>query len=100
MMVLCTNTRVTNFGWTPIPIRAGARSNVNTTEESEPPGVWNSLNPAPPQDAPTIWFDPGTPTAFPASAVLPIDAIHDAFAEFCRTGRRPACLQWQGARWF
>ncbi|MFI0468399.1 Imm1 family immunity protein [Saccharopolyspora sp. 5N102] len=77
----------------------GALNYVNTAEESEPPGVWNSLNPAPSQDAPTIWFDPGTPTAFPASAVLPIAHVRDAVSEFCLTAKRPHCVQWQPGHW-
>ncbi|MCI2418825.1 Imm1 family immunity protein [Saccharopolyspora sp. K220] len=78
----------------------GALNYVDTAGRPDAPGVWNSLNPEPPRFAPTIWFDPGTPTAFPESAVLPIERVRAALTEFCRTGKRPTCIQWQDGRWF
>ncbi|MFI0468400.1 Imm1 family immunity protein [Saccharopolyspora sp. 5N102] len=73
---------------------------INFVAEGEGGGAWDTHNPEPPADVPTVWFDATTPTPFERSAVLPIDSIRDAVVEFCRTGRRPVCLQWQGARWF
>ncbi|WP_317891428.1 Imm1 family immunity protein [Saccharopolyspora pogona] len=75
---------------------------INFVREGEGGGAWDTHNPEPPADVPTVWFDATTPTPTPfeRSAVLPIDAIDKAVAEFCRTGRRPICVQWQQGRWF
>ncbi|MGP4015099.1 Imm1 family immunity protein [Saccharopolyspora sp. 5N708] len=73
---------------------------INFVQEGDGGGVWDTHNPEPLVNVPTVWFDATTPTPFECSAVLPIEAIHQALVEFCRTGKRPRCVQWQDGRWF
>ncbi|QIZ36588.1 Imm1 family immunity protein [Saccharopolyspora sp. ASAGF58] len=37
---------------------------------------------------------------FPASASLPLERVREAIAEYCRTGARPTCVQWQPGEWY
>ncbi|SFS96037.1 Imm1 family immunity protein [Saccharopolyspora flava] len=78
----------------------GALNFVNEVKTDDTHGTWDSWNSKPPVHTPNIWFDPGTPTAFPTSAALPIALVRQAMSEFCRTGVRPECVRWQPARWY
>ncbi len=55
----------------------------------------DSYNPDAREDTPALLFDPEGDLWFPASASLPLDQVRQAVAEYCRTGRRPQCIQWQ-----
>ncbi|MGP4020282.1 Imm1 family immunity protein [Saccharopolyspora sp. 5N708] len=61
---------------------------------------WNvdlsdSYNPAGPADAPALFFDPAGGLLFPKSAALPLGQVRAAVVEFCRTGARSECIEWQ-----
>ncbi|WP_397544977.1 Imm1 family immunity protein [Saccharopolyspora pogona] len=35
-----------------------------------------------------------------ASASLRLEQVREAIAEYCRTGVRPTCVQWQPGKWY
>ncbi|MBB5156413.1 Imm1 family immunity protein [Saccharopolyspora phatthalungensis] len=37
---------------------------------------------------------------FPRSASLPLEKVREAVTEYCRTGARPTCVQWQPGEWY
>ncbi|WP_229679738.1 Imm1 family immunity protein [Saccharopolyspora thermophila] len=37
---------------------------------------------------------------FPRLASLPLDQVREAVAQYCRTGLRPTCVQWQLGEWY
>ncbi|GAA3988964.1 hypothetical protein GCM10022247_04330 [Allokutzneria multivorans] len=61
--------------------------------------VRQSLNPAPPADAPRIICDAESEIFFPASAVISHAAAKEAAMEYCRTGALPTNLIWQPCYW-
>ncbi|RCW40432.1 immunity protein Imm1 of predicted polymorphic toxin system [Halopolyspora algeriensis] len=74
---------------------------LNYTEETEEGELlsWHTYTPRPPDGAPVLRFDAGSPLAFPRDAVLPLPELRAALSEFTRTGLRPESVQWQRARW-
>jgi hypothetical protein len=60
---------------------------------------WDSLNPEHPHDAPELPFG-RSPLKFPRNAALPLDIVRSAVREYCRWAERPACAEWQHARYF
>lgn len=60
----------------------------------------DSYNPHATEDTPALLFDPEGQLFFPASASLPLDRAREAIAEYCRTGQRPTCVQWQPGQWY
>lgn len=66
-------------------------------DDSTPPGTdwaWIALNPDPMPDAPSIFYDLPTPVIFPPVAVMPLDCLREVILEWCRTGLRPASVEW------
>ncbi|WP_433871003.1 Imm1 family immunity protein [Saccharopolyspora sp. CA-218241] len=61
--------------------------------------VVDSFNPAAAADAPALPLDPDG-ADFPPSASLPLARVREAIAEYCRTGARPTCVQWQDGYWY
>ncbi|MFI9006809.1 Imm1 family immunity protein [Actinosynnema sp. NPDC053489] len=43
----------------------------------------------------TLYIDRNTRTAFPKEATLPLNLLRELLHEFMRTGKRPACVDWQ-----
>lgn len=74
---------------------------LNLSEETEDGELrsWHSHNPDPPAEAPVLRFDAGSPLTFPKDAVLPLERVRAALAEFADTGLRPTTVEWQQARW-
>ncbi|KOV87928.1 Imm1 family immunity protein [Nocardia sp. NRRL S-836] len=58
-------------------------------------GAWVTRTAEPIEDAPTLYIDKATQTAFPQDAALPIALVRQALLEFQETGQRPTCVDWQ-----
>ncbi|QIZ34238.1 Imm1 family immunity protein [Saccharopolyspora sp. ASAGF58] len=72
---------------------------MNYWDHGTPDGrVVDSLNPDSGERAPVLCLDTDG-ADFPASAALPLDQVREAVAEYCRTGARPTCVQWQPGKW-
>ncbi|WP_017973205.1 Imm1 family immunity protein [Actinopolyspora halophila] len=73
---------------------------LNYVHPGAPDGrVVDSHNPTAGAGAPVLPLDPDG-ADFPASASLPLDQVSEAITEYCRTGRRPTCVQWQLGQWY
>ncbi|MGW3471375.1 Imm1 family immunity protein [Saccharopolyspora sp. NPDC000995] len=74
---------------------------LNYMHPGAPDGVLvDSLNPEATEEIPALLFDPVGDLWFPASASLPLERVREAIAEYCRTGARPTCVQWQPGEWY
>ncbi|PKW14143.1 Imm1 family immunity protein [Saccharopolyspora spinosa] len=74
---------------------------LNYMHPGSPDGALvDSLNPDFTEDTPALLFDPEGDLWFPASASLPLEKVREAVAEYCRTGARPMCVQWQPGEWY
>lgn len=74
---------------------------LSFTEESEEGELrsWQTLNPQPVVDGPTLRFDGGSPLTFPSDSLLPFADLRNALTAFGEDGLRPESVQWQQARW-
>ncbi|GAA0518375.1 hypothetical protein GCM10011581_22780 [Saccharopolyspora subtropica] len=73
---------------------------VNWMHPGAPDGALaDSRNPDATEDTPPLLSDPEGDLWFPASASLPLEKVREAVAEYCRTGARPTCVQWQPGEW-
>ncbi|MCP3802567.1 Imm1 family immunity protein [Allokutzneria sp. A3M-2-11 16] len=68
---------------------------INFSDEE---AAWDTHNPAVPDEAPPMYFDPGHGTEFDRSATIRLDLVRAAVREFTVTGARPTCVAWQAAR--
>ncbi|SFT93010.1 Immunity protein Imm1 [Actinopolyspora lacussalsi subsp. righensis] len=60
----------------------------------------DSYNPHTTEETPPLLFDPEGDLWFPSSASLPLEQVREAITEYCRTGQRPSCVQWQPGQWY
>ncbi|GAA1294353.1 Imm1 family immunity protein [Saccharothrix xinjiangensis] len=66
------------------------------TTPDEHGGAWITLAQTTlPEDAPALYMDKATTTAFPHNAVVPLETWRKALHELLHTGTRPTCVQWQ-----
>lgn len=60
--------------------------------------AWDSYNPAVPDDAPTLWFDPSGGSEWRRTALMPLPLVRIAVQEYLASGgRRPHRVRWQRA---
>ncbi|WP_019855639.1 Imm1 family immunity protein [Actinopolyspora mortivallis] len=62
--------------------------------------VVDSYNPDAGAEAPVLLLDPDGGVDFSTSAALPLEQVREAITEYCRTGQRPSCVQWQPGQWY
>lgn len=72
---------------------------LNYFYPDDPDGLADSLNPDTDENTPVLPFDTDG-IDFPRSASLPLETVREAVIEFCRTGVRPTCVQWQEGYWY
>lgn len=72
---------------------------LNYFNPGAPDGLADSLNPDADENTPVLPLDTDG-IDFPRSASLPLETVREAIAEYCRTGLRPTCVQWQPGKWY
>ncbi|NYH80319.1 hypothetical protein FHR84_003676 [Actinopolyspora biskrensis] len=78
----------------------GALNHMDARPEAVNGEAVDSYNPHATEEMPALLFDPEGQLFFPASASLPLDQARQAITEYCRTGQRPSCVQWQPGQWY